>query len=186
MVVQHLTDFVYSSGYSNNDNLGLSSIVFADGKRFMIEETGVGATSGNIAGKKIVPIPETELSGSGAENDPYLINDPDDWYLLFAKIAQGTSYSGQFVQLNSDISVSNMVGISETNSFQGTFLGGGHTITAAMTDNALPTAKARARTSLRAAPSRLRSTSIPTMPAASSVMVRARRPPSAVASSPAP
>ena len=130
-----LTDFVYSSGYSNNDNLGLSSIVFADGKRFMIEETGVGATSGNIAGKKIVPIPETELSGSGAENDPYLINDPDDWYLLFAKIAQGTSYSGKFVQLNSDISVSTMVGISETNSFQGTFLGEGHTITAAMTDN---------------------------------------------------
>ena len=124
-----LTDFVYSSGYSNNDNLGLSSIVFADGKRFMIEETGVGATSGNIAGKKIVPIPETELSGSGAENDPYLINDPDDWYLLFAKIAQGTSYSGQFVQLNSDISVSTMVGISETNSFQGTFLGDNKTLT---------------------------------------------------------
>ena len=74
------------------------------------------------------------LTGSGTEESPYIIDNDYDWNCFAYSVNNGTSYSGQFVQLNSDISVSTMAGASETNSFQGTFLGGGHTITAAMTD----------------------------------------------------
>ena len=80
----------------------------------------------------VIPIP---LAGSGTENEPYVINNDYDWNCFAYSVNNGTSYSGEFVELYSDISVSNMAGASETNSFQGTFLGGRHTITAAMTDN---------------------------------------------------
>ena len=75
------------------------------------------------------------LTGSGTEESPYIIDNDYDWNCFAYSVTNGTSYSGEFVKLNNDISVSEMVGSSETNSFQGTFLGGGHTITAAMTDN---------------------------------------------------
>ena len=75
------------------------------------------------------------LTGGGTEESPYNIDNDYDWNCFAYSVNNGTSYSGEFVQLNSDISVSTMAGASETNSFQGTFLGGGHTITAAMTDN---------------------------------------------------
>ena len=75
------------------------------------------------------------LTGSGTEESPYIIDNDYDWNCFAYSVNNGTSYSGEFVKLNSDISVSTMAGASETNSFQGTFLGGGHTITAAMTDN---------------------------------------------------
>ena len=74
-----------------------------------------------------IPAP---LAGSGTEYEPYIINNDYDWNSFAYHVNNGTSYSGQFVKLNSDISVSEMVGSSETNSFQGTFLGDGvHTLT---------------------------------------------------------
>ncbi len=79
-----------------------------------------------------IPAP---LAGSGTEYEPYIINNDYDWNSFAYHVNNGTSYSGQFVKLTSDISVSTMAGASETNSFQGTFLGGGHTITASITDN---------------------------------------------------
>ena len=79
-----------------------------------------------------IPAP---LAGSGTEDEPYIINNDYDWNSFAYHVTNGTSYSGEFVKLNSDISVSTMAGASETNSFQGTILGGGHTITAAITDN---------------------------------------------------
>ena len=61
--------------------------------------------------------------------DPYTIGTTDKWNDFVASVASGTSYSGRIVKLTDDISVSTMVGASEANSFQGTFLGGGHTLT---------------------------------------------------------
>jgi len=65
----------------------------------------------------------------------YLINDEDDWDVFCANVELGNGFSGETVKLTGDISVSNMVGTSETNSFQGTFLGSGYTITAGITNN---------------------------------------------------
>ena len=75
------------------------------------------------------------LSGSGTSENPYLISSVADWNLFAGKVNDGTkSYSGKFVKLTADISVTTMVGASETNSFQGTFDGQSHTITANIND----------------------------------------------------
>ena len=70
------------------------------------------------------------LSGTGEENDPYLISNANQWYTFAVQVNNGTTtYSDKFVKLTSDISVETMVGTSYANSFQGTFDGGGHTLT---------------------------------------------------------
>ncbi|MBQ3360714.1 MAG: hypothetical protein IJR02_11395 [Bacteroidaceae bacterium] len=69
------------------------------------------------------------LSGSGTEAAPYLISNTFEWDSFVRYVNNGTTYSGQYVQLTDNISVSTLVGTSEANSFQGTFLGGGHTLT---------------------------------------------------------
>ena len=73
-----------------------------------------------------IPAP---LAGSGTEGEPYIINNDYDWNAFAYHVNNGISYSGEYVKLEEDISVSTMVGTSETNSFQGTFLGGGYTLT---------------------------------------------------------
>ena len=63
-------------------------------------------------------------------NSALIISSKAEWNTFAASVNNGTNYSGQYVKLTEDISVSTMVGTSETNSFQGTFLGDGvHTLT---------------------------------------------------------
>ena len=63
-------------------------------------------------------------------NSALIIGSEAEWNTFAASVNNGTNYSNQFVKLTADISVSTMVGTSETNSFQGTFLGDGvHTLT---------------------------------------------------------
>ena len=71
------------------------------------------------------------LSGSGTEEAPYLIRSVYEWDSFTLNV---NNYSGEYVKLANDISVSTMAGTSEANSFQGTFLGYGHTITANISD----------------------------------------------------
>ena len=81
------------------------------------------------------------LSGSGTEEAPYLIRSIYEWNSFAYHVNEGTTYSGQYVQLTEDISVSTMVGTSDANSFQGTFLGGGHTLTVTKGTSAEPFAE---------------------------------------------
>ena len=67
--------------------------------------------------------------GEGTEASPYLISSAEEWYFFAHNVLLGRSYSGKVIKLDNDISVSYMVGDSETNSFQGTFDGDGHTLT---------------------------------------------------------
>ena len=67
------------------------------------------------------------ITGSGTADDPYLISSTEDWNTFANNVNNGTSYSGQTVKLNADISVTTMVG-SWDNPFNGTFDGGGHTL----------------------------------------------------------
>ena len=69
-------------------------------------------------------------TGDGTEGDPYIIGNTDQWETFAVYVNNGThNFSGEFVQLTADISVTTMVGTSEANSFQGTFLGNNHTLT---------------------------------------------------------
>ena len=87
----------------------------------------------------------SEWSGTGTEDDPYLIYTNGQWDLLAERVNGGTStYSGKYFKLMNDISIKayvssstnnpdmtdhlKLVGNSETNSFQGTFDGNGHKI----------------------------------------------------------
>lgn len=128
-------DFVYSSGYTSKyPDISLSSITFVEGKQFVFEDTGETATTSNIGGRKIVPYiaGQATLSGAGTEEDPWLINHTSDWNGLVENVLNGNSYSGQYVKLMADINIVRMVGTNDSHPFSGTFLGNGHTITAAI------------------------------------------------------
>ncbi len=112
-----LTDFF-------NSTFNLDHVSFADGKIFLFDGTKTLATINTISGKKIVPFELSPLSGLGTEGNPYLISNDDQWITFAYYVNNGTSYNGEFVKLDANISASTMVGTSD-NKFKGTFLGGG-------------------------------------------------------------
>ena len=75
-----------------------------------------------------------ELEGSGTQNDPYLINNVNDWNLFASLVTDGFDYNNEYVKLAADIGsettpVTTMAGRSTLCSFQGTFDGNGKTLT---------------------------------------------------------
>ena len=113
----------------------MSGISFVEGKQFIIEGLGEIANPSlptNFGSRKILPLVDqaTALPGSGSLSDPYRISNLSDWMKLAVNVNGGTkNYSGEYVRLENDLSVSIMVGKDETNSFQGTFLGNNKTLT---------------------------------------------------------
>ena len=81
-------------------------------------------------------------SGSGnSASDPILIANANDWNTLATNVASGTNYSGKYFKLTADITVTTIVGsYSGTKTFNGTFDGGGHTLTFNYTATAEDTA----------------------------------------------
>ena len=73
-------------------------------------------------------VSETMFPGSGTAEDPYIINSEATWNYLAETVNAGNTYSGKFFRQTEDISVTTMVGNSDSNSFRGTFDGGGHTL----------------------------------------------------------
>ena len=69
------------------------------------------------------------LAGAGTEEDPVHISSVADWGRLANAVNGGYTFNEHLVMLHRDISVSDMVGSSDANSFQGTFDGDGHTLT---------------------------------------------------------
>ena len=69
-------------------------------------------------------------AGTGTEGDPYIISNADQWETFVYDVnTNGNNYNGKYILLAADLSVTTMMGTSETNSFQGTFLGNNHTLT---------------------------------------------------------
>ena len=69
------------------------------------------------------------IAGSGTVDDPYLISNTEEWNAFANYVNNGDNFSGSYVKLTENISVSTMVGTNETNSFQGIFLGNNKTLT---------------------------------------------------------
>ena len=125
-------DFVYSNTYETIRHVRVENINFAS--TCILEGTVEIATVSNIDGKKIVPL--LDLIGTGTADDPYRISNNADWVRFAVNVNNGTEkYNGKYVQLDADIEVSMTVGTNDVNSFQGIFLGGGHTITASIHDS---------------------------------------------------
>ena len=121
-------DFVYIKSANTNS---MASVTFVEGKQFYLEHTATIATATNLYDYKLIPYTGTlpSLAGSGTENNPYLISSTDDWLLFGELINRDTDYSGEFVKLAEDISVTTWVGTREGRPFSGTFDGGRHTLT---------------------------------------------------------
>jgi len=80
------------------------------------------------------------LNGFGTSESPYIISSTDDWNIFADKVNSGSkNYSGKYVRLDANISVTTKVGTvsgsTQQNAFCGTFLGGGNTINANIEDN---------------------------------------------------
>ena len=78
--------------------------------------------------------------GSGTQDDPYQISSEAGLRFLQTQVANGTTYAGQYVELTSDITLTDEwtpIGSSADLAFAGTFDGNSHTITG-MTITALP------------------------------------------------
>ena len=71
-------------------------------------------------------------SGSGTENDPYLISSAADWNTLSTN-SQSNTYAGVYFRLMNDLSVGTMIGTGDKDvaagRFAGIFDGNGHTLT---------------------------------------------------------
>ncbi|MBO4633966.1 MAG: hypothetical protein J5669_01190 [Bacteroidales bacterium] len=61
------------------------------------------------------------------------ISTAEEWNTFASNVNSGTTYSGQTVTLTADITITTGAGSSSTNSFKGTFEGGGHTLTLNLT-----------------------------------------------------
>ncbi|MBQ8702036.1 MAG: discoidin domain-containing protein [Prevotella sp.] len=71
------------------------------------------------------------LSGIGTSENPFTISSVADWNLFANNVNTGKrNYSGKYVKLTANITVSVTVGQRDGNPFSGIFLGDGHTITA--------------------------------------------------------
>lgn len=67
--------------------------------------------------------------GAGTESNPYIISSTEDWEAFARQVGKGYNFSGKYIKLVNDLSVSTMVGTDEGNSFQGIFEGNGKTLT---------------------------------------------------------
>ena len=89
------------------------------------------ALSQDLSGSKditFVVMVMDELEGEGTAESPYQIKTAADWTQMATKLAEGEDYSGKYVKLSSDISVTVMAGTKE-HPFSGTFLGNGKKLT---------------------------------------------------------
>ena len=98
-------------------------------------------SSGDINGTLTFTMPKRDVNitayyyedwptqGAGTEGDPYIISSAEDWNKFAHNVNNGRTYSGNHIKLANDISVTNPVGSTVDNSFQGSFDGDGHTLT---------------------------------------------------------
>ena len=102
---------------------------------------GNGSTAGSasVGGSYGTVTVDWTTQGKGTEDAPFIVSSTDDWNVFADYVNSGYAFSGEFVKLGDDISVSIPAGIRKSDSyngpFSGTFLGDGHTITVTLTDD---------------------------------------------------
>ena len=97
-----------------------SPISITAGGYYTLILTGNGTTY--TGSKQIMFVVTDDLPGTGTEEDPYRIENEANWNQFAVNVASGMDYSGKYVKLNANISVSSMAGTSE-HPFKGIFRG---------------------------------------------------------------
>ena len=90
---------------------------------------GTAGTTASVSGSANAVTAGWPTQGKGIEDAPFIVSSTDDWNEFANFVNGGYAFSGNFVKLGDDISVSTMAGTSDANSFQGTFDGDGQTLT---------------------------------------------------------
>ena len=110
---------------------GAEATDFSVGGTYIMTATGKNTYRGSCTAA--INVKGTALTGSGTENDPYLIATSDDWSNFFSNVRDGNTYENKFIALTDDIRVTSAVGTADS-PFKGTFNGQAHTITADIDD----------------------------------------------------
>ena len=101
--------------------------------------SGGAAGSASVGGSYGTVTVDWTTQGKGTEDAPFIVSSTDDWNVFADYVNSGYAFSGEFVKLTQDISISTPVGShvsdSDNKPFSGTFLGDGHTITVTLTDD---------------------------------------------------
>ena len=114
---------------------------------FNVSGTGASISEGNVVtiGTEKVTVSRVsetvaEWSGTGTEEDPYLICNREQMEMLASRVNSGEKYVNKFFCLNNDISYNSgsctPIGSSEENCFSGIFDGNGHSISDIRSTNA--------------------------------------------------
>ena len=90
---------------------------------------GGGRGAASVSGSANAVTAGWPTQGKGIEDAPFIVSSTDDWNEFADYVNGGYAFSGNFVKLGDDISVSAMAGSNDANSFQGTFDGDGQTLT---------------------------------------------------------
>ena len=105
-----------TAGWQNGDNRAAGG-------------NGGGRGAASVSGSANAVTAGWPTQGKGIEDAPFIVSSTDDWNEFADYVNSGYAFSGNFVKLGDDISVSTMAGTSDANSFQGTFDGDGQTLT---------------------------------------------------------
>ena len=100
-----------------------------DGDNRAAGGSGGGRGAASVSGSANAVTVGWPTQGKGIEDAPFIVSSTDDWNEFADYVNGGYAFSGNFVKLGDDISVSTMAGTSDANSFQGTFDGDGQTLT---------------------------------------------------------
>ena len=123
--VNSTADFAIHNQYTYNAETGEVSIYVATFSIFSAVKTGADTWDGEAVATGFA-------SGTGTENDPYIINTAAQLVYFRNQVDAGVTYGGKFIKLNKDIDLANKlfdpIGYGYNTVFSGTFDGGNHTI----------------------------------------------------------
>ena len=122
-------DFAIHNQYTYDPTTGNVSIYVATFSVFSAVETSADVWDGESAATGFA-------SGTGSENDPYIIDTAAQLIYFRNQVDAGVNYAGQFVKLNKDIDLNNKLfnpigggwAYNGGKTFNGTFDGDNHTI----------------------------------------------------------
>lgn len=138
MVGINCTDSYWNTEWANlsADHVPAYGVLYIDGTKMNTAYISMRTTSGeySINWADVPGVPKASLSGSGTEEDPYLINNIDDLKWFRDDVNSGNRYNGQYIKLTANIDLTNEewtpIGNREKDqgSFLGIFDGDNHTI----------------------------------------------------------
>ena len=150
----------FQDTYVISDNLDISPVVTVNGAtlvkgtdymvtynaplngEYPITVEGTGDYSGSYSKTAIFT---GKFDGEGTEGNPYIIASVSDWKTIVQMVAQGETFSGKYLKMTDDISVTEMIGSDTTaHYFAGTFDGNGHTLTVNLGTSSKPLTESKA------------------------------------------